>query len=141
MPLEACDKIRGRRIRCAGLVEHDDVEACEVGLVMPERFPDESLEAIASGCFATVLLGDGKTEPGEIRIIVSAKYGERLVATAEGPVEDATVGGRCQEPVAFREPVRVGAIQSSALLPVAAERRESRRVRASGERGLWRDGA
>ena len=112
---EAGDELRRVSAGRSRLVEYDQVESAESLLLLAEGFADDALDSVSCRSFATVLLRDGKAEPGEIGVIVPAEYGEPLVAAPVGLVEDAAVSGRCQEPLAFREPVRVGAIQSYTL--------------------------
>jgi hypothetical protein len=62
------------------LVDHDDIETGQFGLVLPERFPDNALYSVSAGCLPTVFLGNREAEPGDIRLVLSAKYRKPFVA-------------------------------------------------------------
>jgi hypothetical protein len=82
MSLEAlvhCFAIRHSRSR---LIDHDDVETLNPGLMMPKRFSNHSFNAVSRRCPATVLFGDRHSKPCELLIVVAAEHCKEFIAAA-----------------------------------------------------------
>jgi hypothetical protein len=96
---------------CGRLVDHDNVETGQFGLVLPERFPDNALYSVSAGCLPAVLFRNRQAEPGNVCLVLSAKYRKPFVAAARCFFEHAPERRSVQEPVFFLEPVEGAASQ------------------------------
>ena len=91
--------VRGHRSRRT--VHDDEVDAVQFCLVMPEGFPDHSLDAIACGCLPAVLLGDRETEPGGRVLRAPGEYRKAFVAASPSFFEDTIERGSVSKPLVF----------------------------------------
>jgi len=81
--------------RCRGwLVDHNDIKACQLLLMLPKRFSDHPFDTVSSGCFATMLFRNRQPKPWALFFAVAAKHCKEFVAAACSFFEHAAESGR-----------------------------------------------
>ena len=93
------------RATCGRLIEHDDVYATDILAPLPERLPNNALQAIAGRAQATVLLANRQSEPRLVAAIRSIEDCKHLVPAAFRFLEDAAISVLVGEPVCPPEAV------------------------------------
>ena len=101
----AVEQLPIRGIGRGRLVDHDDVETCQLRLVLPERFPDNALYSVPAGRLPAVLFRNCQAEPGDVLVVLPAKYRKPFVAATGRFFKHAAERRSIQEPVFFLEPV------------------------------------
>jgi hypothetical protein len=76
------------------LIDDNDVQSFEFCRVVSKGFSNDSLNTVSCCCLATVLFGDGKTEPGMLFKAVAAEHCKEFVAAACGFLEHPPESGR-----------------------------------------------
>lgn len=94
--------IEQQPVTCAGrclLVDDDDIHATEHCAVLPKRFPDDALQAIAARAQPAALFANGEPEPRVVLAIRSIENRKHFVAATFRLFEDATERAFAVEPV------------------------------------------
>jgi len=114
-------------VGCCRFVHYYDVEPGQFKLVVPKRFPNESLQPVPAAGFFALLLGDRQAKPRCRPVIAPAKHGKAFVAAAGGFFKDAAESRSVQQPVVFSKPVPGVAIQLGVFVCRANERADAGR--------------
>jgi len=87
MPGQAIKKLPVGARSGRWLIHYNDIDACELFLVLSKRLAHDTLDAVSCRRLATVFLGDRKPEPGQTPIVLSVKHRKPFVAAAGGFLE------------------------------------------------------
>ena len=110
--LEAVEQLPVTRLGRGRPVDHDDVEARQLRLLLAKRLSDYYLYSVPCRGAAAVFFRNRETEPRDAGVVTPAQYRKQVVPAASRLVEYAAEGRRIQEPVVLAEPVAWRARQS-----------------------------
>ena len=92
--------VRLVRARC---IQYDDIQSVELIGMTSERLTNDSLDTVATGCQAAVLLGDRHAESGATAVVRPIQDGEELIATTFRFLENSAERGGVQQSVGRAE--------------------------------------
>jgi hypothetical protein len=99
------------RACCGRLVQNDDVQTRHSALLMPERFPDDSLDPVSASRQTAILLADREPQSWLIGAVRPVENSKHFVAAAVGFFKYATERGFVGKPASTSEAaVHVGTI-------------------------------
>jgi hypothetical protein len=80
--------------RCGGLIDNDEIKACQLLLMLPKRFSDHSLDTVSRACLATMLFRNSQPKPWVLPLAIAAKHCKEFISTARCFFEHAAERGR-----------------------------------------------
>jgi hypothetical protein len=109
--LKALDQYTIARPRCRCLVQNDKVQSRHLGLLLSERFPDDSLDPVPARSQPAILLADREPQSWLIGAVRPVENSKHFVAAAVGFFKYATERGFVGKPASTSEAaVHVGTI-------------------------------